>query len=37
MKDEKEYLRRHWILWNWLAKHSGTIFQAVGEDIDVYR
>jgi hypothetical protein len=23
MKDEKEYLRRHWILWNWLAEHSG--------------
>ena len=22
MKDEKEYLRRHWILWNWLAEHS---------------
>ena len=23
MKDEKEYLRRHWILWNWLAEHPG--------------
>ena len=22
MRNKKEYLRRHWILWNWLAEHS---------------
>ena len=35
MRNKKEYLRRHWILWNWLAEHSechdkSVAFEALG-------
>ena len=35
MRNKKEYLRRHWILWNWLAEHSDckdkcAAFEALG-------